>query len=66
MPVNMMQVKKLMMYFSRHIISFPSPLRGEGEGGGDLIYLTLPFIPSPQGRGDINRRLTVMVVHSHG
>jgi cytochrome c biogenesis protein ResB len=30
----------------------PSPLRGEGQGGGD----TLPFIPSPQGRG-INERL---------
>jgi hypothetical protein len=34
----------------------PSPLTGEGKGGGEgkdsaVYYLPLPFIPSHQGRG---------------
>jgi hypothetical protein len=31
----------------------PSPLTGEGVGGGDYSFIfTLPSIPSRQGRGD--------------
>jgi hypothetical protein len=41
----------------------PSPLTGEGEGGGDCnICLTLPFIPSRQGRGDYFPELTLLRV----
>jgi len=40
--------------FNTFTINIPSPLMGEGQGGGKNRYVApLPLIPYHQGRGDI-------------
>jgi len=52
MIFNQKNSSKLCFGFS----SNPSPLTGEGEGGGDFeLIFTLPFIPSRQGGGDTSQ-----------